>query len=83
MDLSGRFVLHSSSSVSSISFWAGTIYLDNGGSRHEVEQIIVHEGYDENDSWKNDIAVVKVRFQLRRPLPPTRSVSTVSIQSFV
>lgn len=52
--------LISRSSISSITFWAGTIYLDNGGTRHEVEEIIVHEGYVEEDSWKNDIAVVKV-----------------------
>lgn len=47
-------------STSSITFWAGTIYLDNGGTRHRVEKIVVHEGYDEGDSWKNDIAVVAV-----------------------
>jgi secreted trypsin-like serine protease len=50
----------SSSSTSSISFWAGTIYLDNGGTRHRVQKIVVHEDYDEGDSWKNDIAVVAV-----------------------
>jgi secreted trypsin-like serine protease len=55
-------VIRFSSSLSSITFLAGTIYLDNGGTRHQVEQIIIHQGYDEDDSWRNDIAVVKVAY---------------------
>jgi hypothetical protein len=58
--LSISLILLASSFSSSIAFWAGTIYLDNGGTRHRVRQIVVHEGYDEGDAWKNDIAVVEV-----------------------
>ncbi|XP_069683023.1 trypsin-1-like [Periplaneta americana] len=48
------------SSTSSITLYAGSIYLSGGGTRHYVSQIIVHESYNEYDSWKNDIAVIKV-----------------------
>jgi secreted trypsin-like serine protease len=50
----------SSLSVSSITLLAGTIYLDSGGTRHRVEEIIIHEDYNKYDSWRNDIAVVRV-----------------------
>ncbi|XP_065339635.1 chymotrypsin-1-like [Cloeon dipterum] len=39
---------------------AGTNNLNNGGSRHQVVEIIVHEGYDPGNNWINDIAVVRV-----------------------
>ncbi|KAJ4447106.1 hypothetical protein ANN_09106 [Periplaneta americana] len=47
------------SSTSSITLYAGSIHLSIGGTRHYVSQIIVHENYDEYDSWINDIAVIK------------------------
>lgn len=40
---------------------AGTIDLKDARSTHEVEDIIIHESYNPRDSWKNDIALVKVR----------------------
>ncbi|XP_039301749.1 chymotrypsin-2 [Solenopsis invicta] len=39
---------------------AGTINLNNSKSLHNVEEIIIHENYDPNDSWINDIALLKV-----------------------
>lgn len=39
---------------------AGTINLKDPQSEHNVEKIIMHEKYDSSDSWRNDIALVKV-----------------------
>jgi hypothetical protein len=50
----------SSYSASSLNLLAGSIHLDNGGKVHQIQQIVVHEGYNENDSWRNDIAVIEV-----------------------
>jgi secreted trypsin-like serine protease len=33
----------------------------NGGERHQVTKIVMHEDYDEVDSWNNDIAVLEVQ----------------------
>ncbi|XP_032686017.1 trypsin-1-like [Odontomachus brunneus] len=40
---------------------AGTVNLNNPRSTHEVEKIIVHELYNASDSWRNDIALLKVK----------------------
>ncbi|XP_036138603.1 trypsin-1 [Monomorium pharaonis] len=40
---------------------AGTINLIDPKSQHNVVRIILHEEYDENNSWINDIALLKVR----------------------
>ncbi|KAJ4440550.1 hypothetical protein ANN_08695, partial [Periplaneta americana] len=39
---------------------AGTVDLKTGGTAHQVVEIIMHEGYTPEDSWMNDIAVVRV-----------------------
>ncbi|XP_076249342.1 chymotrypsin-2 [Calliopsis andreniformis] len=39
---------------------AGTINLTQPNSVHNVQTIIVHEKYNAADSWKNDIALLKV-----------------------
>ncbi|KAG7197992.1 hypothetical protein KM043_016217 [Ampulex compressa] len=46
---------------SSIKVVAGTINLREGGSVHQIEQVIVHEEYDPSNSWLNDIALLKVK----------------------
>ncbi|XP_069704263.1 mite allergen Der p 3-like [Periplaneta americana] len=46
--------------VSDHSILAGTINLQNGGTRHQVSNIIVHEQYNKSDSWRNDIALLQV-----------------------
>jgi secreted trypsin-like serine protease len=33
----------------------------NGGERHQVTKIIMHEDYDKYDSLNNDIAVLEVQ----------------------
>ncbi|XP_047109611.1 trypsin delta-like [Schistocerca piceifrons] len=38
---------------------AGTITLDDGGTRHNVESFTIHPQYDESDSWVNDIALLR------------------------
>lgn len=40
---------------------AGTIDYYKPGSSHAVQEIIVHEQYNPSDSWKNDIALLKVK----------------------
>ncbi|XP_014486729.1 PREDICTED: chymotrypsin-2-like [Dinoponera quadriceps] len=56
---------------------AGTINLNNPKSKHEVEQIIVHKEYNPSNSWRNDIALLKVKTPFvtsadisHIPLPP-------------
>ncbi|XP_025986027.1 chymotrypsin-2 [Solenopsis invicta] len=49
---------------------AGTIDLNNPKSLHNVEEIIIHENYDANDSWINDIALLKVT-------PPFENSTTI------
>ncbi|XP_029050356.2 chymotrypsin-2-like [Osmia bicornis bicornis] len=39
---------------------AGTINLTAQKSEHNVMKIIIHEKYNKTDSWKNDIALLKV-----------------------
>ncbi|XP_069683016.1 trypsin-1-like isoform X2 [Periplaneta americana] len=46
--------------ASSITLYAGSIYLSSGGTTHNVSEIIIHESYDALDSYINDIAVLKV-----------------------
>ncbi|KAG8235395.1 hypothetical protein J437_LFUL009254 [Ladona fulva] len=47
-------------SLEDLSVLSGTNSLVNGGIRHNVTEIHVHEGYNVSDSWINDIAVLKV-----------------------
>lgn len=56
---------------------AGSINLNSPKSEHNVAKIIVHEKYDPFDSWKNDIALLKVTTPFKTsatlghvPLPP-------------
>lgn len=45
---------------------AGTVNLTNledTASTHDVSKVLIHEKYDEEDSWNNDIALLKVRIQ--------------------
>lgn len=46
-------------SASTITFLAGTVTLNNGGSRHPAKEIKMHDRYDPN-TIENDIAVVRV-----------------------
>lgn len=46
--------------VSDIFVYAGSIYLSKGGKNHTVEKVIIHEMYDEDSQWKNDICLVKL-----------------------
>ena len=39
---------------------ADTINLKLGGTHHNVVDIILHEDYNPDDSWVNDIALLKV-----------------------
>ncbi|KAG8222284.1 hypothetical protein J437_LFUL003265 [Ladona fulva] len=38
----------------------GTNHLDNGGTVHELSEMILHEDYNISDSWINNIALLKV-----------------------
>ncbi|XP_034195404.2 chymotrypsin-2-like [Osmia lignaria lignaria] len=60
---------------------AGTINLTTPKSEHNVKKIIIHEKYNPNDSWKNDIALLKVEKPFVKseqiafvPLPPKNQV---------
>lgn len=44
---------------------AGTLKLSEPKSIHHVDEIIVHKFYNRKDSWKNDIALLKVSYYLR------------------
>ncbi|XP_076179603.1 transmembrane protease serine 9-like [Ptiloglossa arizonensis] len=70
---------------------AGTINLAKPTSKHNVKKIIIHELYNSSDSWKNDIALLKVDKEFIKskqisfvPLPlanqstPVNQVATVS-----
>ncbi|XP_046994354.1 trypsin Blo t 3-like [Schistocerca americana] len=39
---------------------SGTTRLNEGGTRHKLQAAIVHPGYDVDDSWLHDIALIKV-----------------------
>nr|XP_034195406.1 chymotrypsin-2-like isoform X5 [Osmia lignaria] len=65
----------------SIKVIAGTINLTAPKSEHNVKKIIIHEKYDKADSWKNDIALLKVDKSFVKsqqisfvPLPPKNQV---------
>eukprot|EP01054_Gregarina_sp_Poly1_P006715 Gregarina_sp_Poly_1__6714@NODE_3611_length_978_cov_21_725576_g2297_i0_p1_GENE_NODE_3611_length_978_cov_21_725576_g2297_i0NODE_3611_length_978_cov_21_725576_g2297_i0_p1_ORF_typecomplete_len259_score14_28Trypsin/PF00089_26/1_6e66Trypsin_2/PF13365_6/9_9e09DUF316/PF03761_15/7_4e05Peptidase_S7/PF00949_21/0_057DUF1986/PF09342_11/0_042Peptidase_S55/PF05580_12/0_056_NODE_3611_length_978_cov_21_725576_g2297_i019795 len=51
-------------SASQLSVLAGSVNLASG-SRHQVAEIIVHSQYNAADSWKNDIAVLKLATPLQ------------------
>ncbi|XP_032686016.1 chymotrypsin-2-like [Odontomachus brunneus] len=48
-------------SANDIKVVAGTVDLNNPRSTHEVEEIITHESYNPSDSWRNDIALLRVK----------------------
>ncbi|XP_053996070.1 chymotrypsin-2-like [Hylaeus anthracinus] len=59
----------------SIKVVAGTINLSKPASEHNVVKIIVHEKYNETDSWKNDIALLKVD----KPFSTSKQISFVTL----
>ncbi|KAK0181219.1 hypothetical protein PV327_003521 [Microctonus hyperodae] len=77
--------------VNTMKIVAATTDLTDPKSTHEVEKIIIHEKYDSYDSWRNDIALIKVKTEFVAnsvlsfvPLPtpsqeiPAESVAVVS-----
>ncbi|XP_003705839.1 trypsin-1 [Megachile rotundata] len=56
---------------------AGTINLTQPKSEHNVVKIISHEQYNENDSWKNDIALLKVE----KPFVKSKQIAFVPLPS--
>ncbi|XP_049779398.1 trypsin-3-like [Schistocerca cancellata] len=46
--------------MQSMSVVSGTTRLNEGGTRHKLQAAIVHPGYDVDDSWLHDIALIKV-----------------------
>ena len=54
---------------------AGTINLTAPKSEHNVKKIIVHEKYNPDDSWKNDIALLKVE----KPFVKSEQITFVSL----
>ncbi|XP_015596343.1 trypsin-1 isoform X2 [Cephus cinctus] len=59
---------------SKIKVIAGTFDLEIPRSAHYVNKIIVHEDYNANDSWKNDIALLEVikKFRHVRNIVPIK-----------
>ncbi|XP_025986026.2 chymotrypsin-2 isoform X2 [Solenopsis invicta] len=55
---------------------AGTIDLDSPKSSHDVERIIKHKEYNPKDSWKNDIALLKVT----PPFKESRTIKPVTLR---
>ncbi|KAG7197994.1 hypothetical protein KM043_016219 [Ampulex compressa] len=62
-------------SPSALKVIAGTIDLRKPRSEHFVAAIIVHEEYNPADSWKNDVALLKVK----TPFVKTQHVSFVTL----
>ncbi|KAI4479926.1 hypothetical protein M0804_010665 [Polistes exclamans] len=56
---------------------AGTVNLNKPGSVHNVAKIIVHENYNPSDSYKNDIALLKVV----EPFSESKLLSSVHLPS--
>ncbi|XP_047115141.1 trypsin-3-like [Schistocerca piceifrons] len=54
---------------------AGTNIVTDGGTKHSVTDITSHRDYDPNDSWINDIAVLKVS-----PAFPIDGITVAPIQ---
>ncbi|XP_051156160.1 chymotrypsin-2-like [Leptopilina boulardi] len=50
-----------SKNASDIQVIAGTLKLSEPKSIHHVDEIIVHKFYNRKDSWKNDIALLKIQ----------------------
>ena len=68
-------------SATNIKVIVGTIDLTAPKSEHNVMKIIIHEKYNKDDSWKNDIALLKVEKPFVKseqitfvPLPPRNQV---------
>lgn len=57
--MNNYFNIHSKN-ASDIQVIAGTLKLSEPKSVHYVSQIIVHKFYNRTDSWKNDIALLRV-----------------------
>ncbi|CAK9805104.1 Mite allergen Der p 3 [Anthophora plagiata] len=67
----------SGKTASSIQVVAGTINLSQPESTHNVVKIIIHEKYDSLDSWKNDIALLKVK----EPFVKSKKITAVRLPS--
>ncbi|KAL0273608.1 UNVERIFIED_CONTAM: hypothetical protein PYX00_006241 [Menopon gallinae] len=55
--------------------YAGSIYLSKGGTNHTIEKVIMHELYDKESRWKNDICLVK----LSRPFVIKDSIQQITL----
>ncbi|XP_078052115.1 transmembrane protease serine 9-like [Augochlora pura] len=53
----------------------GTINWQDPKNAHEVDKIIVHENYNPGDSWRNDIALLK----LKTPLKLGKNIAAVTV----
>jgi len=51
-----------SKSLADIAVIAGTVDLNQPGAKHQVEAVICHEQYQRDNSWLNDIALVRVEY---------------------
>ena len=56
---------------------AGTVDLTQAASQHNVQDIIMHEKYNAADSWKNDIALLKVE----KPFVKSQQIAFVQLPS--
>jgi secreted trypsin-like serine protease len=56
--------LHSirSKPLADIAVIAGTVDLNWPGAKHQVKAVICHERYQRDNSWLNDIALVRVEY---------------------
>ena len=45
--------------------FAGTIFLDGQGQRHEIAQYVVHGDYDPDNAWRNDVCLIQLRDNLQ------------------
>jgi len=42
--------------------YAGNVDLKGNGESYDIAQVIIHEDYDKDDNYFNDIALVKVSY---------------------
>jgi hypothetical protein len=50
----------SSEDITEYLVYAGNVDLKGNGESYEIAQVIVHESYDKDDNYFNDIALVRV-----------------------
>ncbi|XP_049801274.1 mite allergen Der p 3-like [Schistocerca nitens] len=46
--------------TSQLSVLAGTVNISSGGTRHRANKVVVHSRYSPEDSWVNDVALIRV-----------------------